>query len=558
MKAFLNFLFFLQLSFLAKGNFSIKNFDSVKCVFSNENATNIEDLALLCKIWGVLKYSHPSFNDGSIDADRELLSILPSVINSQDINTRNNLLNDWITKFSGVKASRFKKKDVLKKNNWIFNSKLNDELIETLTNLISIKRKSKNYYFEINQEVGNCIFTNEKDYIDSLFPSQNLRLLSLFRYWNAVNYFYPYKELMDEPWGSILPEFIPKMIEATDINSYHSVLRLLVTKLNDTHSIIYYENIKSDIGNFISPFQLSYIEKKTLVTGKFTSKSDTIKTLNFGDEILSIQGEDIESFRERVGFYSSGSNEQSKQRVISSKLFRSNDSILRITFNRNGHNFDTIIKLVKYEAINPIELVQSNRSGIEVIDNNIAYMYLGNLKNDSLHSFMSTKQDSLKGIIIDLRCYPKEFICYSLTKYLSKNNKKFARFTSVDLKNIGSFSWNGFARTEKSKNSFNGKIVVLVNELTQSQAEFTAMALKSISNVIIIGSNTAGADGDICSLNLPGGIITKFSGIGVYYPNGDQTQRTGITPDIFVDPTIKSITQGKDILLEKAINLINN
>jgi C-terminal processing protease CtpA/Prc len=48
----------------------------------------------------------------------------------------------------------------------------------------------------------------------------------------------------------------------------------------------------------------------------------------------------------------------------------------------------------------------------------------------------------------------------------------------------------------------------------------------------------------------------KISGIGVYYLDGRETQRIGIVPDIEVKPTIKGIREGRDELLEKAIEII--
>ena len=48
-----------------------------------------------------------------------------------------------------------------------------------------------------------------------------------------------------------------------------------------------------------------------------------------------------------------------------------------------------------------------------------------------------------------------------------------------------------------------------------------------------------------------------ISGIGVYYPDGKETQRIGIIPDIEIKPTIKGIREGRDELLEKAISIIN-
>lgn len=59
-------------------------------------------------------------------------------------------------------------------------------------------------------------------------------------------------------------------------------------------------------------------------------------------------------------------------------------------------------------------------------------------------------------------------------------------------------------------------------------------------------------------MSLPGNIFTYISGIGVLTPDGSETQRIGIVPDIKIEPTIKGIRAGKDEVLEKAIELINN
>ena len=43
-----------------------------------------------------------------------------------------------------------------------------------------------------------------------------------------------------------------------------------------------------------------------------------------------------------------------------------------------------------------------------------------------------------------------------------------------------------------------------------------------------------------------------FSGIGVYTPEGGQTQRIGLSPDIYVKRTIAGIREGRDELMEAA------
>ena len=116
--------------------------------------------------------------------------------------------------------------------------------------------------------------------------------------------------------------------------------------------------------------------------------------------------------------------------------------------------------------------------------------------------------------------------------------------------------WERWQKIPSKGDTYKGKLVVLVNELTQSQAEYTSMAFRAGDNTIIIGSTTAGADGNVSTIFLPGGMRTMISGIGVYYPNGKETQRVGIVPDIEVKPTIEGIRKGKDELMEKAIEII--
>ncbi|MBK8829187.1 MAG: hypothetical protein IPO26_21655 [Saprospiraceae bacterium] len=40
------------------------------------------------------------------------------------------------------------------------------------------------------------------------------RLLTLYRYWNIIQYYFPYKNLIEEDWKNVLEEFIPKFIAA--------------------------------------------------------------------------------------------------------------------------------------------------------------------------------------------------------------------------------------------------------------------------------------------------------------------------------------------------------
>ena len=50
----------------------------------------------------------------------------------------------------------------------------------------------------------------DNSYANMEFPTVEYRLLALFRFWNVINYFFPYKKLIDDPWENVLPRYIPK------------------------------------------------------------------------------------------------------------------------------------------------------------------------------------------------------------------------------------------------------------------------------------------------------------------------------------------------------------
>jgi len=82
------------------------------------------------------------------------------------------------------------------------------------------------------------------------------------------------------------------------------------------------------------------------------------------------------------------------------------------------------------------------------------------------------------------------------------------------------------------------------------------MAFRARPGAVVVGSTTAGADGNVSAIPLPGGLYTMISGIGVFYPDQRPTQRIGIVPDVSVRPTIAAIRARRDEVLEAAIRRV--
>jgi hypothetical protein len=80
------------------------------------------------------------------------------------------------------------------------------------------------------------------------------------------------------------------------------------------------------------------------------------------------------------------------------------------------------------------------------------------------------------------------------------------------------------------------------------------MGFEQHTKAVKIGSQTSGADGNVSIIYLPGRIATYFTGLGIFYPDNRETQRIGIVPDIEIVPTIRGIREGRDEVLEAALN----
>jgi Peptidase family S41 len=168
------------------------------------------------------------------------------------------------------------------------------------------------------------------------------------------------------------------------------------------------------------------------------------------------------------------------------------------------------------------------------------------------------KAKNTKGIVVDIRNYPSEFMPFAMGAYLATHPTPFVAFTFPDLANPGAFHFGDGPMINPGPVHYGGRVAILVDETSQSQAEYTAMALRAMPNAIVVGSTTAGADGDISLIRLPGQLSTLISGLGVFYPDHRPTQRVGIVPDIVVKPTVQGIAAGRDEVLETAVHLIED
>jgi C-terminal processing protease CtpA/Prc len=102
---------------------------------------------------------------------------------------------------------------------------------------------------------------------------------------------------------------------------------------------------------------------------------------------------------------------------------------------------------------------------------------------------------------------------------------------------------------------YKGRVAVLIDERTQSQAEHTALFLRACG-ALLVGSPTAGAVGDVTNILLTDGIVVRFSGQDVRFPDNTRVAGVGIQPQKRARPTWRGLQAGRDEVLEAALKAI--
>ncbi|MES2132844.1 MAG: S41 family peptidase [Bacteroidota bacterium] len=530
-------------------------------VSSQTTKNEAEKIASFCQIWGFLKYYHPVVAKGSCDWNLEFRTRLKDIM---PLHTRQELSNyyvNWILSMGKLKTCTSCINDVadsLKFNvdeRWMDNELFNVELEDMLVSIQNNRFQGEHYYVKYNgQYQHNVKLLHEEAYKDSVFPSAELRLLGLAHYWNVVNYFFPYKYKIGSDWKLILEEMIPKYRDAKDTMAYHLAMLETVAKINDSHANFVTEYTNRYFGYKWAPFKFKLIDNKAIVTGFYNEVMCRQNDICYGDVFLTVDGKSIKDIIKKQWNYVPASNDPVKLRKMYFVIFNGQSDSVKVSFERNNTIYEKMLYRYEYKQFNVSKV--NKDTTYKIIPGNIGYVNMGVLERNEVHKMMAALEHT-KAIIFDLRNYPNGTL-YDIAFYLNSESKPFAAFREPDLNYPGVYKYTTpYYCGSDNKKAYKGKVVLLFNETTQSHSEFTAMVLQTAPNVISIGSQTSGADGDVSYIVFPGNYSTAMTGIGVYYPDGRETQRIGIVPDIEVKPTIEGIRAKKDEVLEKAVEIIN-
>jgi tricorn protease len=222
-----------------------------------------------------------------------------------------------------------------------------------------------------------------------------------------------------------------------------------------------------------------------------------------------------------------------------------------LTFKRSKVDFNVKIHPMSYYSLSRNlydEWVDGNRQKVNELSNNrIAYAQMKDMGGGELENFLMTMTRDLEnkdGLILDLRYNTGGNVHDEVLRFLEQR-------TYLQWKSRGGKLANqsNFAPSDKP-------IVLLINEQSLSDAEMTSAGFKALKLGTIIGTETYRWIIFTSGKGLVDGSYYRLPGWGCYTLDGQDLERTGVKPDLYIRNTFLDRLAGRDPQLSKAVEVI--
>lgn len=329
-------------------------------------------------------------------------------------------------------------------------------------------------------------------------------------------------------------QFLPYVNNRTDLRI---LLNDMLGELNSSHlgfssfgkeesrRLNYFTNETGIIFKKDQPFAVEKILRKS---PSFLKNVDVQE----GDVLVSVNGQKIDQNQNRETYF-----------TTPKKL----DEVT-LEFDRKGKTISTKIHPISNGELKSLlydEWIYENRQRVKKLSNDrIAYSYMKDMSLSELDVFLldMVEQENRKdGVILDLRFNTGGNVHDKVLNFLSQRPYLKWKYREGQLTVQPNFAPSG------------KPIVLLINEYSLSDAEMTATGFKELKLGKVIGQETYRWIIFTSGKSLVDGSFYRLPGWGTYTLDGQNIEKTGVAPDIYIKNTFLDRLENKDPQLERAI-----
>jgi C-terminal processing protease CtpA/Prc len=385
----------------------------------------------------------------------------------------------------------------------------------------------------------------ERVEIDSLTAdSESVRLADIIIAWNVFQHFYPYFDVVDVDWEAQLTRSLEAARADTSAREFYYTLGELVANLRDGHGSVYHPDFRRQ---GCLPLVYEWIEGRVVVT---RSRHGGIEP---GDIVERLDGLEAERATLDAERYISGSPQWKRFRAMRSFGCGDVGTTAELVLRRGDEVLELQVERQQFDR----SLYESEGDPIRPLEDGVYYVDLSRAEMTAISERIAQLAGA-RGVVFDLRGYPNgnhQVISHLLSS--PDTSTAWMRVPHIiypDQENIvefGEFGW----QMPALEPHIAGKVVFITDGRAISYAESFMGFIEGYKLAEIVGQPTAGTNGNVNPLMLPGGFRVNWTGMKVVKHDGSQHHLIGILPTVPAERTIQGVIDGRDEFLEEALEI---
>jgi len=375
------------------------------------------------------------------------------------------------------------------------------------------------------------------------------RLATVIVAWTAMQHFYPYFDLVDVDWPAQLRKALrAAAVDETTLDLLDT-LRVMHATLRDGHGSVHHPGESA----WTVPARARWIDDQLVVVA---TASDAPPTLAPGDVILRIDGEPVADRRAHaVARICASTPGFLDHQSAGDVLLSASPGIARLDVRKPDGAQLTIVAQ-RLHASRAREIREPRPADGAMLAPGIVYVDLNGLGYEDLLTHMPALK-AADAIVFDLRGYPgsagAELLNHITPEVIHSATWQIPVFLFPDQRNV-EFETSRWTLTPKTPR-LTAPIVFVTDGRAISYAESCMGIAEHYELGEIVGAPTAGTNGNVNVVVLPLNYRVAFTGMRVDKHDGSPLFGVGVLPTAPAAPTIAGIANGRDEVLEVAVEL---
>jgi SAM-dependent methyltransferase/C-terminal processing protease CtpA/Prc len=303
------------------------------------------------------------------------------------------------------------------------------------------------------------------------------------------------------------------------------------------------------------PIRVDFVEGRVVV-----DEAAIDSTFAAGDIVRTVDGVDATALLESGARLISGSEQRARAMALSTFGLGEEGSVASVTVERNGAARDVSVR-----RSSPYRWREPSRPPIGVLSGapsapmktSICYVDLSRADMASIETRL-LQLSAADAVIFDLRGYPKnnhDVLRHLIDGPVASAQWRVPLVIYPDRERSAGVDTSGRWRLEPKAPRFSGRAVFITDARAISYAESVMGIVEHYQLGEIVGASTAGANGNVNRFDLPGGYKVAWTGMQVLKHDGSQHHLIGIRPTVPAERTLAGVRAGRDELLEQAIEV---